>query len=122
MLIYIHKYAHTGAYGPQADMWSMGCILYEMLIGKAAFPYLRSERELYTRIQKKQYDTSCKEYTALSENAKDLIAKLLAVDPVKRLSATEALRHPWVISAEDNEDHHLGDSHSNLKSAYEAKK
>ena len=83
--VYIHKYAHTGAYGPQADMWSMGCILYEMLIGKAAFPYLRSERELYTRIQKKQYDTSCKEYTALSENAKDLIAKLLAVDPVKRL-------------------------------------
>lgn len=111
-----------GAYGPQADMWSMGCILYEMLVGKAAFPYLRSERELYTRIQKRQYDTSCKEYTALSENARDLIGKMLAVDPVKRASATEALRHPWIVGAESNEDHHLESGHSNLKNAYAAKK
>ena len=93
-----------------------------MLIGKAAFPFLRSERELYTRIQKMQYDTSCKEYTALSESSKDLIKKMLAVDPVKRLSATEALRHPWILGAEDNEDHHLESGHSNLKNAYAAKK
>jgi len=111
-----------GNYGPQADMWSMGCILYEMLIGKAAFPFLRNERELYGRIQKRQYDTACKEYTALSENAKDLISQMLAVDPVKRASATEALRHPWIVNAENNEDHHLDGGHSNLKDMYANKK
>lgn len=111
-----------GAYGPQADMWSMGCILYEMLIGKAAFPFLRNEKELYTRIQKKQYDTACKEYTALSQNAKDLISTMLTVDPVKRASATEALRHPWIVNAEENEDRHLDGGHSNLKDAYANKK
>ena len=110
-----------GAYGPQADMWSIGCIMYEMLIGKPAFPFLRNERELYGRIQKRQFDTACKEFGSLSENAKSLLMGMLSIDPFKRLSATEALRHPWLMDAENNANDHLGDTHTNLKDLYNAK-
>lgn len=111
-----------GAYGPQADMWSIGCIMYEMLVGKSAFPFQRNERELYGRIQKRSYDVTCKEYTTLSESAKGLISSMLTLDPTKRFSATEALRHPWLTNAEDQAGDHLEEVHSNLKEAYASKK
>ena len=63
-----------GAYGPQADMWSMGCILYEMLVGSAAFPWNgKDDDELFDRIQAKKFDAKCKEYLSLSDNARALI-------------------------------------------------
>lgn len=110
-----------GSYGPQADMWSIGCIMYEMLVGKPAFPFLRNERELYGRIQKKVFDTTCKEYSELSENAKSLLNAMLTTDPVKRYSATEALRHGWLVDHQNQCNNHLERAHSNLKIAYASK-
>jgi serine/threonine protein kinase len=110
-----------GAYGPQADMWSIGCIMYEMLVGKAAFPFTRNERELYGRIKNKTFDTSCREYVQLSENAKALLNAMLTVDPSRRYSATEALRHNFLVNAEDQSSNHLPDVHENLKEAYNSK-
>lgn len=110
-----------GAYGPQADMWSMGCVMYEMLIGKPAFPHVRNDRELYSRIQRAQYDTSCREYAALSETAKSLLKGMLQVDPTKRFSATEAIRHPWIVEADKQSADHLDDAHGTLKIAYSQK-
>ncbi len=48
------------AYGPQADMWSIGCILYEMLIGRQAFPIRQTdtEKSFYSRIKRAEFDTS----------------------------------------------------------------
>ena len=110
-----------GAYGPQADMWSVGCIMYEMLVGKAAFPYAKNEKELYTRIQQKNLKTSCQEYQQLSESAKSLLDLMLTVDPTKRCSATEALRHPWLTDAAAAAADHLTDAHTNLRDAYVVK-
>ena len=110
-----------GAYGPQADMWSIGCIMYEMLVGRPAFPFVRNERELYGRIQKGIFDTTCKEYCQLSEIAKSLLNAMLTIDPVKRYSATEALRHPWLLDHQSLSDNHLERAHSNLKVAYASK-
>ena len=46
------------AYGPQADIWALGCVLYEMLSGDTAFQQVESESELFVRIVTADYDTS----------------------------------------------------------------
>lgn len=115
-------YVFPGAYGPQADMWSLGCIMYEILVGKTAFPYTRNEGELYARIKGKKFDTTCREFTALSEPCKSLLNSMLTVAPEKRCSATEALRHPWIVDPSIASDVHLSDSHSSLTAAYKPKK
>ena len=111
-----------GAYGPQADIWSAGCILYEMLVGKTAFPFHRNERDLYERIKSKTYDTQCAEYKGLSSQARSLLNGLLTVDPVQRLSATEALKHPWILNAAERDNSHLSQAHANIKERVQSKK
>ncbi len=112
----------SGAYGPQADIWSLGCIMYEILVGKTAFPYTRNESELYARIKGKKLDTTCREFTCLSESCKSLLHSMLTINPEKRCSATEALRHPWIADPSSASDVHLSDSHSSLTAAYKPKK
>ena len=90
-------------YGPQADMWSLGCVCYEMLVGKTAFPARDSEEELFDRIQNGQFGTHRPGWNALSEDAKSIVLGMLTPDPKKRLSATEALSHPWIIHNADPE-------------------
>jgi serine/threonine protein kinase len=46
------------AYGPQADMWALGCVLFEMLSGDTAFQQTKSESELFVRIVTASYDTT----------------------------------------------------------------
>jgi len=84
-------------YGPQADMWSLGCVVYEMLVGKIAFPFRSDEEELFDRIRDSRFGTHRPGWQNLSEEAKDIITKMLNPDPKKRLSATEALQHPWIL-------------------------
>ena len=90
------------AYGPQADMWSAGCILYEMLTGQHPFD-AETEEDLYDKIQHVKTSTEVEAGPAwanTSEGAKDLLFKILKVNPVERLSASEALSHPWITSNE----------------------
>ena len=114
------------AYGPQADMWSVGCILYEMLSGHQAFPIRDHDTEssFYSRIKRGDYDMSRSVWRRVSADGKDLLHYMLKVDPEKRISgkntfmtlysrifhtntlnllATEALRHRWITSVEINE-------------------
>ncbi len=60
------------------------------------------------------------EFKKLSSEAKDLIRLMLCVDPAKRVSATEALQHPWVTRKNASEVHreHLKNAHENLKSRH----
>ena len=75
------------AYGPQADMWSIGCILYEMLSGHQAFPIRDHDTEatFYGRIKRGDYDMSRSVWRKVRADAKDLLMGLLRVDPEKRL-------------------------------------
>lgn len=112
-------------YGPQADVWALGCVLFEMLSGAQAFPVKEHDNEskFYGRIIAGQYSFNTSAWKHISEQAKDLVSNLLTVDPKKRLSATEALQHPWITGSCHSSQHnkHLSDSINYHKKRWEDK-
>lgn len=74
------------------DLWGLGVLCYECLVGIPPF-LAKSYNETYMKIRKAQY--TFPEF--LSEGAKDLISKLLIVDPGQRLPLEDVLRHPWIV-------------------------
>jgi len=92
-------------YTIKADMWSLGCILYSLLCGSSAFhPEGNDDKMLKEQILQAAYvmDSNIHPIWAnVSWQAKDLIDKLLVVNPDRRLSATEALNHPWFTDDPD---------------------
>lgn len=83
------------SYDQMSDMWSCGCIVYLLLAGN--LPFLgRSQKELFRKIVVGKYEFDEESFGGVSEEAKDLVAKMLVTDPDKRISAGEALRHPWL--------------------------
>ena len=106
----------AGAYGPQTDVWALGCVLYEMLSGKHPFES-DSDDELYAMINGAAYDLTQQPWDEISDGAKDLVRKLLRVDAVQRLSCSEALKHPWITGEGLDETHHryLSAAHTKIK-------
>lgn len=87
-------------YDQQSDMWSVGCIVYLLLSGN--LPFLgRSQKELFRKIISGRYDFKEEIWNDVSEDAKDLVKKLLVLDPDVRLSAKKALLHPWLKLSSD---------------------
>lgn len=86
---------HNGTYSLAADMWSCGCIMYVLLMG--SFPFNgSSERALYQCIRRGRYNTQHPVFATLSAEAKELLARFLEVDPERRITAAQALQHPWL--------------------------
>ncbi|GLI71611.1 hypothetical protein VaNZ11_016876 [Volvox africanus] len=88
-------------YGPGVDMWSAGVVLYILLGGYPPF-WSDSEPQLFDMIRKGKYSFGDPVWNRVSEGAKDLIRKLLVVDPTKRLTATEALQHQFILEGNFN--------------------
>jgi len=82
-------------YNQAVDLWSIGVILYILLCGFPPF-YHESTAALYKQIKKGQYDFPDPYWTDISDSGKDLVRRLLTVDPAKRLTAPELLKHPWI--------------------------
>jgi calcium-dependent protein kinase len=95
------------AYGPQADVWALGCVLFEMLTGEQAFPVREHDTEgkFYGRIQRGEYHKDIPQYKKISSEAKELIQNMLQVDPLVRWSASECLVHPWITGKIHSERH-----------------
>jgi len=86
---------NANGYDKEVDLWSVGVITYLLLCGFPPF-YGESLPEVFEQIMKAEYDFPEPYWTDISKEAKDLISKLLVVDSKKRLTATQALAHPWV--------------------------
>jgi len=86
-------------YDTQADMWSLGVIVYILLGGYPPF-IEQNQRELFRKIRKGQYEFHEEYWGQVSDEAKNLISKLLTVNPDQRYDARGALRNSW-IGADD---------------------
>eukprot|EP00873_Tetraselmis_striata_P041069 jgi/Tetstr1/461333/TSEL_006459.t1 len=93
----------SDSYGVEVDMWSAGVVLFVLLGGYPPF-YDESEPKLFAAIQKGEFAFDDEVWTDISDLAKDLIRKLIEVDPKKRLSARQALHHPWVTGPQAQVD------------------
>ncbi|KAM9369068.1 calcium/calmodulin-dependent protein kinase type IV-like [Phaethornis superciliosus] len=85
-----------GPYGPEVDMWSVGVITYILLCGFEPFFDPRGDQYMYGRILTCDYEFVSPWWDEVSLNAKDLVRKLIVLDPQKRLTVQQALEHPWV--------------------------
>lgn len=84
-------------YGREVDLWSIGVILYILLCGFPPF-YDEDNSILFNAIRKGDYDFPSPYWDGVTEEAKDLVKKLLKVDPTERLTAQQTLNHPWLKS------------------------
>ena len=86
-------------YDEKCDLWSIGVIFYILLTGRPPFDG-NDDEEILKNVEIGVYDKTSYPFPSLSSYAKDLINKLLQYDPKKRISAEEALEHPWFKTAE----------------------
>ncbi|XP_052702993.1 peripheral plasma membrane protein CASK-like isoform X10 [Crassostrea angulata] len=80
-------------YGKPVDMWGCGVMLFILLGGYP--PFVGTKDHLFEQIVKGSYHMR-KQWLNISNYAKDLVSRMLEVDPEKRITVEEALQHPWV--------------------------
>ncbi len=93
---YVAPEVLRGDYTSQCDMWSMGVVVYMLLCGEP--PFEGGEEELLENIQRGEFFFRPKKWGHVSESAKDFVEKLLVLDPDVRMTAQEAMAHPWITS------------------------
>ncbi|KAF5460599.1 hypothetical protein F2P56_020458 [Juglans regia] len=90
-------------YGAEADIWSIGVILYILLSGVPPF-WGENEQSIFDAILRGHIDFSSDPWPSISSSAKDLVKKMLQEDPKARLSSLEVLDHPWMREDGDVSD------------------
>ncbi|GFO06626.1 calcium/calmodulin-dependent protein kinase type iv-like [Plakobranchus ocellatus] len=91
-------------YNKQCDMWSVGVIAYILLCGYEPF-FAENDAVMFKRILKGEFKFDSPWWDDVSDNAKDLVRKLLVVNPQKRLTPSAALKHVWVTGMANKKTH-----------------
>ncbi|XP_011010546.1 PREDICTED: calcium-dependent protein kinase 28 isoform X1 [Populus euphratica] len=86
--------------GPESDVWSIGVITYILLCGRRPF-WDKTEDGIFKEVLRNKPDFLRKPWPTISTSAKDFVQKLLVKDPRARLTAAQALSHPWVREGGD---------------------
>jgi len=87
--------AEDEGYGAEVDMWASGILLYILLSGRLPFSG-DSDEELFSNILECELEWKTPQFDNVSDEAKDLISRLIIPDPEDRLTAEEALQHPFI--------------------------
>ncbi|KAJ8763662.1 hypothetical protein K2173_003134 [Erythroxylum novogranatense] len=82
-------------YGKEVDIWSAGVILYILLSGVPPF-WAETEKGIFDAILRGEIDFQSEPWPSVSNGAKDLVRKMLAQDPKKRITSAQVLEHPWL--------------------------
>ncbi|XP_044594389.1 calcium/calmodulin-dependent protein kinase type II alpha chain isoform X16 [Cotesia glomerata] len=86
-------------YGKPVDIWACGVILYILLVGYPPF-WDEDQHRLYGQIKAGAYDYPSPEWDTVTPEARNLINQMLTVNPSRRITASDALRHPWICQRE----------------------
>ena len=94
------------------DIWTCGVILFLLLVGYPPF-WQSDDRKLMSLIVEGRYNMAARYWDPVSDDATDLVKRMLVVHPHKRVTAFKALNHPWITDFEENEEdrikHYIGD-------------
>ncbi|OZJ06806.1 hypothetical protein BZG36_00102 [Bifiguratus adelaidae] len=85
-------------YSKSVDMWALGCVLYTCLCGFPPF-YDESVEHLTQKVAKGEFEFLSPWWDDVSAGAKDLVSRLLCIDPLKRMTVDEVFEHPWIRQA-----------------------
>ncbi|XP_073021883.1 calcium-dependent protein kinase 8-like [Primulina eburnea] len=96
-------------YGPEVDVWSAGVILYILLCGIPPF-WAETEQGVAQAIIRSVVDFKRDPWPKVSDNAKDLVKKMLDPDPSRRYTAQQVLEHPWLQNAKKAPNVSLGET------------
>ena len=81
--------------GTAVDIWACGVILFLLLVGYPPF-WQNDDRKLMSMIVEGRYNMAARYWDQVSDDATDLVKRMLVVHPHKRVTAVKALNHPWI--------------------------
>lgn len=93
-ILYIAPEVLGGSYDEKCDVWSCGVLLYLILSGQPPF-YSKRREDILDMIKVGEFNFSREIWSRISRHAKDIIKKMLNIDPTRRPSCSEILEHPW---------------------------